>query len=145
MKSQNATCLARSEFLGAYLGQELIGFIKLIYVGDIAMIIQILSKNEHRDKRPNNALIAKAVAVCEGKGISLLVYGKYVYGRNERSSLTEFKRRNGFKEVSFPRYFVPLTSRGWWIIKSGLHRGLKDFIPRPMIWLLLEMRSRFYH
>lgn len=93
---------------------------------------------------PPNALIAEAVAVCERKGISLLVYGKYVYGRNKTSSLTEFKQRNGFREVSYPRYFVPLTSRGWWIVKSGLHRGLKDLIPGPMVSLLLDMRSRFY-
>lgn len=56
VKRESATYLTRSEFLGAYLHQELIGFIKIIYVGDTAMIIQIQSKNERRDKRPTQCL-----------------------------------------------------------------------------------------
>jgi hypothetical protein len=144
VKRENATYLDRSEFVGAYFNEELIGFIKIIYVGPVAMLIQILSMNKHHDKRPTNALVADAVALCERRGISLLAYGKYVYDKNKSSSLTEFKRRNGFEEIQFPRYFVPLTAKGELMIKSGLHRGWKSVIPDPMLSLVLNMRSRFY-
>ena len=51
-------------FLGAYYENELVGFIRLIYVGKEASIIQVLSKMKHYDKRPTNALISKAVEIC---------------------------------------------------------------------------------
>jgi hypothetical protein len=144
VKRENATYLDRSEFIGAYLNEELIGFIKIIYVDRVATLIQILSKTAHQDKRPTNALLAKAVEVCEGRGMSFLLYGKYVYGRNESSPLTEFKRRNGFEEIRFPRYFVPLTAKGYLAIKSGLHLGLRNVIPAPLVNLVRNLRAGFY-
>jgi len=144
VKRENATYLERSEFLGAYLNEELIGFIKIIYVDRIATLIQIISRNEHQDKRPVNALLAKAVEACEKKGISFLLYGKYVYDSNERSPLTEFKRRNGFEEIRCPRYFVPLSAKGSLAIKCGLHKGAKGVIPGPVFNLLRRLRSEFY-
>ena len=101
-----ATYLDRSEFIGAYLGDELIGFLKMVYVDDTATIFHIISMVEHYDKRPQNALIAKAAEVCEQKTISQLIYGKFIYGNKRRSSLVEFKRRNGFQQVNFPRYYI---------------------------------------
>ena len=65
----------------------------------------------HFDKRPNNALIAKAVEICATEGKSHFIYGSYVY-YDPNSSLTEFKRRNGFEPVALPRYFIPLTLKG---------------------------------
>jgi hypothetical protein len=144
VKRENATYLERSEFVGAYLHHELIGFIKIIYVDRIATLIQILAKNEHQDKRPMNALLANAVKLCESKGVSFLLYGKYVYTGNESSPLTEFKRRNGFEEIRFPRYFVPLSTKGKLAIKSGLHKGVKGLIPVPVMNLLRGLRSRYY-
>ena len=96
-----ATYLDRSDFIGAYLGEELIGFLKMVYVDDTATIFHIISMDEHYDKRPQNALIAKAAKVCEQKGISHLIYGKFIYGNKRRSSLVEFKRRNGFSRSIF--------------------------------------------
>lgn len=75
VRRENATYLDRSEFLGAYLNEELIGFIKIVYVDRVATLIQILAKNAHQDKKPMNALLAKAVEVCESKHISYLTYG----------------------------------------------------------------------
>jgi hypothetical protein len=144
VKRENGTYLDRSEFLGAYLNEELIGFIKIIYVDQIATLIQILSKNEHWDKRPVNAMLAKAVEVCAKRDISFLIYGKYVYDRNENSSLTEFKRRNGFEEIRFPRYFLPLGAKGRLAFQLGLHRGVKGVIPPPVANLLRHARSQFY-
>lgn len=134
--------LTRSEFTGAFLGDELIGFCKIIYVNGMAVLVQILTKVEHNQKRTMNALLAHAVQLCEQKGVSSLVYGNYVYGRKNDSSLTELKRRNGFSRVDFPRYFVPLSARGKLLIALGLHLGLENIIPRPVSGLLLKCRAR---
>src|SRR6266480_725824 len=69
VKRQIGNYLERSEFIGAFFNEELIGFIKVIYVDRIAVLVQILSKNEHHDKRPMNALLAHTVELCERKGI----------------------------------------------------------------------------
>ena len=108
----NSTYLDRSQFVGAYVADELIGFIKYIRVDQTAILIQILAKDGHRDKRTINALLRQTVELCSRQGLALLTYGKFDYGLNQESSLTEFKRRNGFTELRFPRYFVPLTLMG---------------------------------
>lgn len=135
----------RSEYLGAYYQDELVGFMRLVYIGKTASILQLLCKNKHYDKRPANALIAKAVGLCIEKGFSHLSYGQFVYGGNSNSMLTDFKRRNGFEQVLIPTYHVPLTVKGWIYLKSGMHLGIKRLIPKPLLYKLLELRSRFYH
>jgi hypothetical protein len=144
VKWENATYLDRSDFVGAYFNEELIGFIKVIYVDRTAQIIQILAKNAHRDKRAINALLARTVELCEKKSISHLIYGKYVYDRNEKSPFTEFKRRNGFEEVKFPRYFLPLSAKGMLAIKLGLHKGVKELMPLSVLNFLKSLRAQFY-
>ena len=139
-----ATYLDRSEFIGAYLGEELIGFFKMVYVDDTATIFHIISMDEHYDKRPQNALIAKAAEVCEQKAISHLIYGKFIYGNKRRSSLVEFKRRNGFQQVNFPRYYIPLTPRGELFVRLRLYRGVSGLLPEPILYLALSCRD-WYH
>jgi hypothetical protein len=141
VRRENATYLERSEFVGAFFEEQLIGFIKIIYVDRIAVMIQILAKNEHHDKRPMNALLAHTVEICEKKSVELLTYGQYVYDGKQNSSLTEFKRRNGFEEVRFPRYYVSLTGKGNLAIKTGLHLGVKNAIPGPVKEFLLKGRA----
>jgi hypothetical protein len=144
VKMENATYLDRSDFLGAYFNDELIGFIKIIYVDQMATLIQIISKIEHQDKRPTNALLAKAVEVCDKKGVRFFLYTKYVWDENRNSPLTEFKRRNGFEEIRYPRYFVPLTSKGALAVKLGLYKGFRRLIPLPILVSLKSLRSRIY-
>ena len=144
VKRETATYLERSEFLGAYFNEELIGFIKIIYVDRIATVIHILAKSRHQDKRPVNAILAKAVELCEKKNISFLLYGKYVYDKNEKSPLTEFKRRNGFEEIKFPRYFLPLSVKGKLAMKLALHKGATGLMPGPVVSLLRHLRSQYY-
>ena len=139
-----ATYLDRSEFIGAYLGEELIGFFKMVYVDDTATIFHIISMDEHYDKRPQNALIAKAAEVCEQKAISHLIYGKFIYGNKRRSSLVEFKRRNGFQQVNFPRYYISLTPRGELFVRLRLYRGVSGLLPEPILYLALSCRD-WYH
>jgi hypothetical protein len=64
VKRENSSYLERSQFIAAFHGDELAGFLKMVYVGPTAQIMQILSKNAHADKRSTNALLAKAVEVC---------------------------------------------------------------------------------
>jgi hypothetical protein len=139
VRRENSTYLERSAFVGAYYDSELIGFLRMIYVDRIASIVQILSKIKHSDKRPTNALIAKAVELCEQRGISHLVYCSYVYN-DPNSSLTEFKRRNGFEQVLLPRYYVPLTFRGRLALRLNLHRPLAERLPRSLLARLLRLR-----
>jgi hypothetical protein len=110
-------------------------------VDKMATLIQILAKNAHQDKRPMNALLAHAVERCEQRGASFLIYGKFRYGNKQGDSLGEFKRRNGFEELKFPRYYVPLTMKGQIALKLGAHLGLANMIPRPATNLLLRGRG----
>jgi hypothetical protein len=59
VKAANATYSDRSEFIGAFFKDDLIGFIKFVMVNNVARIMQILSMEAHTDKRPTNALLAK--------------------------------------------------------------------------------------
>jgi len=139
-----ATYLDRSEFICAYWGEELIGFVKMVYVDDLAMLFHLISMDEHYDKRPANALIAKAAEVCEQKGVSHLIYTKFIYGNKRRSSLVEFKRRNGFQQVNFPRYYIPLTLRGKLFVWLRLYRGFSGLLPEPVLQPLLSLRAWYY-
>ena len=141
IKRENATYLDRSEFIGAYYNGELIGFMKFVRVGKIANMMQILSKSAHFDKRPMNALIAKAVEICQEKGISYLVYSKFTYGNKMQSQIAEFKRRNGFVQMNFPRYFIPLTFKGKLALRFKLHRGLLGILPSWLVTWLWQLRS----
>lgn len=142
VKAENATYFERNIFIGAYCDNELIGFIRMISVGKAAEIIQILSKQGHQDKRPTNALIAKAVEVCEQRGFSYLVYCNYVY-KDPNSSLTEFKRRNRFEQILLPRYYIPLTFKGRVALQLKLHHGVKGLVPTPVVGILLRARAWF--
>jgi len=144
VKRENSSYLDRSLFIGAYHGQELIGFIKLVFDGQVAHILQILSKSSHFLKRPNNALLAKAVEVAAAHGAHDLTYGGYVYGKKEHSSLIEFKKSLGFRRVDVPRYWIPLTAKGRLALRLGLQRSLKDRVPASLIYLGSDLRLRLY-
>lgn len=142
VKRESGTYLERSWFVGAYHRGELIGFVKVTMVDKMATIVHIIAKEAHQEKRPMNALLAHTVELCQSRGVAYLVYGRYRYGKKEGDSLGEFKRRNGFEELVFPRYYVPLTWKGRVAIKLGVHCGLANVIPRPVADSLLKLRAR---
>ena len=137
--------IGRCEFICAYLGDELIGFLHLVYRGHIASILNLTTKRRHFDARPANALVAKAVEICGLKGISYLTYGQYNYGNKGDNPLREFKVRNGFQEILIPRYFVPLNLWGSLCMKAKLHRGLVGIFPRSVITVGLRVRTTWYN
>lgn len=144
VRKDYSSFLDRSEFICAHHEGELIGFLKLVYRGNIASILQLTPKASHSDKRPANALVAKAVELCEQKGISYLTYGLFNYGNKHDSPLREFKIRNGFEEVLVPRYYVPLTAWGALCMKARLHRGLLGILPAPLLQLAIRLRASTY-
>jgi len=144
VKRENGTYAERSSFIGAFYEGKMIGFIKLVCVGRIGSMMQILSMIQHQDKRTTNALLAKAVEICATRGMSHLMYCSYVYGDNESSLLTEFKKRNGFERLDFPRYYVPLSVRGRLALALRAHHGIKGILPRPVLSLALQLRAKYY-
>jgi hypothetical protein len=141
-----ATYLDSSTFVGAYLGEELIGFIKMVAdeAGVQAGLMNIISKISHRDKAPTNALMAHAVRAAANRGIRNIVYSHFAYGKRERDNLTDFKERNAFTRVDLPRYYVPLTGWGRVAFKLGLHHRFVDRLPEDMGEKLRDLRSKWY-
>ena len=122
-----------STFIGAYIGEELVGFIQILHGDNIAILSNILSMQKHWDKSVNNALLAKAVEFCASKGERWLMYGRI----GNHPSLDKFKDNNGFVKYPITRYYVPITSKGKLAIKLGLHRELKDALPDSIKYPLL--------
>jgi hypothetical protein len=144
LREENSSYLETSDFLGAHAMGELIGYMKMVYLGEVAGIMQILSMVKDRDKAPNNALLSKAVETCASKGIKYLFYGEYIYGKKEHSSLLDFKKSNGFEKIEFPRYYAPLTFKGQLAIKFGLHKGWTNILPASIKSALTDLRSHYY-
>jgi hypothetical protein len=140
------TFLESSVFIGAFLEDTLIGFIKLT-IDDSrtqAGLMHIISMLRHKDKAPIYALIAHAVRSCLSREIRYLVYGNFTYGKKRRDGLSDFKARNGFKRVDVPRYFVPLTVKGRIALQLGLHHRATDYLPARWLEQGRALRSAWY-
>jgi hypothetical protein len=144
LREIHGTYLDRAEYIGAYLGDELIGFLKMVYVDNFAKTMHVISKERHFHKRPTNALIAKAVQICTEKRLSHLIYGEYTFPGKGTNSLTEFKRHHGFEGTRYPRHFIPLTLKGKLALTLKLHKGLRPFVPASVTDVLLRARSSYY-
>jgi hypothetical protein len=144
---EEATYLDSSIFLGAFLGEEMIGFVKMVHdeTRTQAGLMNIVSMIKHRDKAPTNALVAQAVRACAERKISYLVYSNFAYGKKEKDSLSDFKERNGFQKMDLPRYYVPLTAVGRLALGLGLHKRLSDRLPESVAAKLREYRNAWYN
>lgn len=145
--AETATFLERSIFIGAFLSDKLIGFVKLVHdqTRTQANLMNIVAMIGHKDKAPTNALIAEAVRSCADRGISYLVYQRFAYGRRQTDSMSHFKEVNGFRRVDLPRYYVPLTGVGRVALRLGLQRRLTDRLPATMIAKLRNLRDLWYN
>lgn len=139
VKQEFSRNLFREDLIAAYYMGELIGFIMLADAGRYAIITQILASLRHRDKSPINALLAKAVQICDERKFSYLVYASWVSG-----TLGDFKRHNGFERIDLPRYYVPLSIKGLLAIKTHLHHGVKGVAPLKVVGFLKTLRSEWY-
>jgi hypothetical protein len=141
-----ATFPGHSVWIGAFLGDQMIGFVKLVMdeTRTQACMVHILSMVQHKDKAPTNALIAQAVKSCANRAIPYLVYENFTYGKKEGDSLSHFKEVNGFQRVDLPRYYVPLTSLGELALRYNLHRRIVDHFPAPLLAKIRELRTSWY-
>jgi hypothetical protein len=143
-KKANATFLNRATFLGAFHNNEMIGFLKIVDARKFARTMGIIGKVAHREKAPMNLLVAKAVEICAERKIPYLTYGNYDFGKLGSVSLKEFKKNLGFEHIIFPRYFIPLTTRGKLAIKIKLHNRIVQLLPTKLVRFLLFLRSKWY-
>jgi hypothetical protein len=143
VRREAATFLGSSVFIGAFLGRQMIGFVKLTWDQKRvqANLMNIVAMVQHRDKAPTNALIAHAVRACADRGISYLVYQSFAYGKKQRDSLSDFKENNGFARIDVPRYYVPLTTLGRIGLRLGLHHKLADRFPESVTAKLRDLRK----
>lgn len=140
------TYLDRSVFLGVFFEENLIGYAKIVAdeKREQAGLMQILSMISHRDKSPNNVIVAEAVRSCARRGIPHLFYANFVYGKNGQDSLGNFKKYNGFERVDIPRYYVPLTPLGSAALRFGLHRGVRAYLPSLLVRQARKFRDGWY-
>lgn len=147
VRREAATFLERSIFIGAFLGEELIGFVKLVTDEGRtqANLMNIVSMIKHRDKAPTNALIAHSVRACADRDIKYLLYQNFTYNDKKPDGLTNFKEVNGFQRVDLPRYYVPLTAMGRVALQLGLHHRFVNHLPEPVAAKLRDLRSSWYN
>jgi hypothetical protein len=147
VRKEEATYLDSSIFIGAFLGDSMIGFVKMVSdeTRTQAGLMNIVSMIKHRDKAPTNALVAQAVRSCAERRISYLVYANFAYGKKQPDSVADFKERNAFQQMNVPRYYVPLTPIGWAALRLGLHHRFVDHFPEPWIAKLREFRNAWYN
>ncbi len=147
VRKEVGTYLERSIFIGAFLGDSLIGFVKLLFdeTRTQAGLLHIISMIRHRDKAPTNALVAQAVRVGAARGIPYLVYSRFNEGKKQRDSLIEFKEHNGFQRVNLPRYYVPLTLIGRTALSLGLHKRAADRVPERVLLKLRGLRNAWHN
>jgi hypothetical protein len=141
-----ATFLDSSVFIGAFFEDNLIGFIKMVSdeTRTQAGLMNIVSMVKHRDKAPTNALVVQAVRSCAERKIPYLVYASFAYGNKRKSTLSDFKERNGFQQIDVPRYYVPLTAAGRLALRLGLHRKFADRLPESVASRLRDLRAAWY-
>lgn len=147
VRKEEETFMDYSVFIGAFLGDQLIGFIKMVTdkSGNQAGLMNIVSMIQHRDKAPTNALLVEAVRICAERKIPYLVYSSFAYGKKQTSTLSDFKERNGFQRIDVPRYYVPLTGFGWAAYRLGLQKPFSERLPAPMLARLRELRNSWYN
>jgi len=143
VKREEATFLDTSIFIGAFLNEKLVGFVKLTTdeAGTQANLMNILSMVSERDKAPTNALIAHSIKACAKRGIPNLIYQRFFYGTKKWDGLMRFKQVNGFRSVDVPRFYVPLTALGWAAYRLGLHQRLVDRLPGRVGEMLRSTRA----
>jgi hypothetical protein len=141
-KKLNSTFLDRAQFIGAFVNDELIAYIKLVHAGKYTRTMGILTKIAHRDKGAMNLLISKAVEVCATQGDPYLIYSKFNYGKRGSETLKEFKKNLGFESVIVPRYYLPLTLWGKIVLHLRLYGDVIDILPEKFLRFMLELRNK---
>jgi hypothetical protein len=128
----------RSYLIGAYYEGELIGFMKLIQGKNVLRTVHFIASLNHREKPVMDALIAEAVALCDKNGVSHLHYGSWAEG-----GIGVFREKHGFVRLELPRYYVPLSRRGWVMLKLKLHRPIRERLPKSWKERMTALRAKW--
>ncbi len=126
-------------YVTAYVEEELIGFVKVLFYDRYARTTLILDKQSRRDIGCMNSMISKIVEICEDRKIPHFVYSFW-----RRGNHGQFQRSCGFEKHSVPYYYVPLSIRGKVTLMLNLHHGIRGWIPEKMMIYLLELRAKWY-
>ena len=110
---------------------------KLLPRTNVLRTIHIIAKMSHRDKCVMDALIGRAVEICDQRRIGNLHYGSWADG-----GVGDFRAKHGFKRVLVPRYFLPLTVRGRIMLKFKLHHPIRERLPKSWIGPLIALRTK---
>ena len=147
VRREEMTYLDSSIFIGAFVGEKLVGFVKMVTdeTGTQAGLMNIVSMIKQRDKAPTNALVVEAVRACAMRKISYLVYSNFAYGNKQPDSVADFKERNGFLRIDVPRYYVPLTRLGRVALRLGLHHKFADCLPVSLASKLRGLKKNWYN
>jgi hypothetical protein len=143
VRKENATFQESADYICAYYENEMVGYLKLVYLHQSSGVMQIISMAKHRNLFINNGLIAKAVELSEQKKKKYFIYGNYDYGAKGSDSLTFFKKTNGFLKMDILKYFIPLTPKGKFAYTFKLHKKLIDFIPPFLTNVYRDLRFKF--
>jgi hypothetical protein len=135
--TENMYAAKNNIFIGAFLADELAGFIQILFGDKIAIVSNILSLQQHWSKALNNALLAKAVEVCASKRECWLMYGRI----GNHPSLDRFKANNGFIKFPVTRYYILISWKGRLAAKLGLYRELKDNLPASVKYPLIPVAN----
>jgi hypothetical protein len=122
-------------YIGAYLQDELGGFVQLVHGEKITIISQILSMQKYSDKALNNALVAKAIEVSANQHEQWIMYGRI----GNHPSLDRFKQSNGFTRNELTRYYIPITGKGRVATLLGLQKEIKDSMPKALKYPLFPI------
>lgn len=128
----------KSVFIGAYSNKKLIGFMKLFEGDGILRMIHIIATYEDRDKCVTDALIARAVKMCDERNILYLHFGDW-----SSRGLGVFRMKYEFQRHDCPRYFVPLNFRGKFMLNLRLHLPLRERLPQSLANRLVAMRNQW--
>ena len=138
IKEDLGSFIDKSIFTGAYFNGELIGFMKTFQGNGIFRNIHILAMLAHRDKCVMDALIARAVKLCDEKGVSYFHYGDWA-----SRGLGAFRTKYNFQPQESSRYFIPLTARGKLMLNFRLHRPLRERLPQAWADRLIALRNNW--
>lgn len=138
IKVEHSSYLDRTEFIGAYYKDELIGFVKLVHGKGVSNLMNIIAMISHRDKAPTNALIARAIEICAQRGVSCLHYGLW-----SKRGLGDFKKHHAFERLDVVRYFAPLNFRGQLALNLKLHRKAADILPEKVVDVLADLSGKW--
>ena len=123
----------RSISIGAFLGDEMIGFVKLVTdeTRTQACLVHILSMVKHKDKAPTNALIAQAVDPAPTAAFLIWCtrISPTVRSGRQPEPLQGSQRLPAHRSASLLR---PVDSLGKMAFRLGLHHRLVDHFPEAV-------------